>query len=270
VPLWLAHYSRQVGRENCFIVDDGSSDGSTAGLGSFNVIRFPRCPYDPSAQSAFNSTFCSSLLRYYDYVLYTDVDEFVVPDPKVADTISNYCRRPLPPVVSMIGLNIVHLPGEEPAWDAERPLLAQRRFVQFTSSMCKPTLIRQPVIWPPGSHSANARTIFDHLYLFHAKNFDLAASLRRLQRTREMAWSTPNRGGISRAPDEELMRLFTGVASKPRLTDVDFDPTLNPLSSYIQRVLESRLTHERHIYKIALDIWGDQIWEIPARFRSCV
>lgn len=268
VPLWLAHYARQVGRENCFILDDGSSDGSTAGFGPYNIIRLPRRPYDPSGQSAFNSTFCTGLLQYYDYVLYSDVDEFVVSDPKVAKTLADYCRRPLPPVITMVGLNIVHLPDEEPAWDPGRPILTQRRFVRFSSSMCKATLISQPVIWSPGSHSANARTIFDHLYLFHAKWFDLPASLRRQKMMREMAWAAPNQGQISRASDEELMRLFNGIAATPRLTDIDFDPTIDPVSTYVQRVLESRLKHERDTFKIALDIWADHLWEVPARFHG--
>lgn len=268
VPHWVEHYARHVGRENCFILDDGSSDKSTFGLGACNVIRLPRKPYNPGAQSEFNSAFCTNLLHYYDYVLYSDVDEFIIPDPRVAETISEYCRRPLPPVITMIGLNIVHLPNEEPPWDAESPLLAQRKFVRFVSSMCKPTLVRQPVIWSPGSHSANARTIFDHLYLFHAKFFDLPASLRRLQTTREMAWAQDHWKGISRAQDTELVGFFNSVAAMPKLTGVDFDPLAEPVSGYLERVLESRLTQDRHTYKIALDIVGDELWEIPTRFKG--
>lgn len=270
LPLWIAHYARQVGRENCFVLDDGSSDGSTAGLGPYNVIRLPRHPYDPTRQTTFNAGFCSTLLQYYDYVLYSDVDEFVVPDPKVASTIPEYCRRPLPPVTTMIGLNIVHLPDEEPAWNPHLPILSQRRFVHFTASMCKATLVRRPVVWSPGSHSANARTVFDHLYLFHAKWCDLPASLRRLEMTRAMAWASPDAGSQSRMEDERLVRHFQGIAARPRLEDIDFDPAVDPLATYVRRVLESRVKHHRDLYKISLDIWGQTIWEVPERFRQCV
>jgi hypothetical protein len=78
LPIWMKHYSRQVGVENCYVVDHGSTDGSTENLGRCNVLRIPRSPYDPFKQSAFNSEFCSSLLHWYDWVVYSDVDELVM------------------------------------------------------------------------------------------------------------------------------------------------------------------------------------------------
>ncbi len=41
LPLWLRHYERQVGAENCYVLDHGSSDGSTVGINA-NLIRLPR------------------------------------------------------------------------------------------------------------------------------------------------------------------------------------------------------------------------------------
>ena len=32
-PVWARHYAREVGAENCLVLDHGSTDGSTDGLG---------------------------------------------------------------------------------------------------------------------------------------------------------------------------------------------------------------------------------------------
>ncbi|MBU6497866.1 MAG: glycosyltransferase family 2 protein [Rhodospirillales bacterium] len=268
LPIWLNHYKKQVGINNCFVIDHGSTDGTTSNLHGCSVLHLPRTPYHPGTQSHFNSEFCSSLLSFYDYVLYTDVDEFVVPDPNIAKNLIDYCRRPLPPVLTMIGLNVVHLPDEEPDLDIAMPILKQRRFVRFSSSMCKATLIRQPVTWAPGSHSANSRTIFDHLYLFHLKWFDRSYGLKRLQRTREMPWALSYFSSPSRAQDDEMIQTFDSLARLPRATGIDFDPREPPVSDLLDQVLSSRVGLERHALKISLDIWGEKLWEVPQRFAE--
>jgi Glycosyl transferase family 2 len=266
LPAWIAHYSAQVGMENCFVLDDGTSDGSTDGLGC-NVLRLPRKPYNPASQSEFNSNFCSGLLQYYDYVLYTDVDEFVMPDPAVAKTLLEYCQLPLPPVTSMIGLNVIHIPDLESPIDFTRPLLPQRKYVQLSSSMCKATLIRRPVRWTPGSHAADAQTLFGDLYLFHGRWIDLPYGLQRLARTREMQWSWDKKGH-SQSDDSELEKHHAKLASLPRIDEVEFGPDLDPILGYLKRVIMSRSELEFTTYRISLDIWGDALWRIPARFAE--
>lgn len=268
LPVWIAHYSAQVGIENCFILNDGTSDGSTDGLGCC-VLHLPRKPYNPASQSDFNSDFCSGLLQYYDFVLYTDVDEFVTPDPAVSETLLDYCRRPLPPVTSMIGLNVVHLPDEEPPFEFNRPMLSQRKYVQFSSSMCKATLIRRPVRWTPGSHAADAQTLFRDLYLFHGRWIDLRYGLQRLARTREMQWSWDKKGH-SQSEDSELERRHAMLARLPRNDAVEFQPSLEPISGYLKRVVMSRAELEFTTYRISLDIWGDGLWRIPPQFAEAI
>ncbi len=155
------------------------------------------------------------------------------------------------------------------AMTPDQPVLVQRRFVRFASAMCKATLIRHPVVWAPGSHSANARTLFTHLYLFHTKWFDLPTSLARLKRTREMAWASSLARGISRAEDEAMLGAFRHYGAMPRITGADFDPEAPPIESAIAKVLASMPKMEGAAYKIALDIWGEELWEVPERFRQC-
>ena len=43
IPLWIKYYGEQVGKENCYIVDNGSDDGSLDDYkDEVNIIRVPK------------------------------------------------------------------------------------------------------------------------------------------------------------------------------------------------------------------------------------
>jgi hypothetical protein len=45
MDIWCRHYARQVGAENCYVIDHVSDDGTTDGLGDVNVTRLARSPF---------------------------------------------------------------------------------------------------------------------------------------------------------------------------------------------------------------------------------
>ena len=265
LPIWLKHNAQQVGIENCYVVDHGSTDGSTDNLGACNVVRIPRSPYDPAKQSAWNSDFCNSLLNWFDFVIYSDVDEILMADPAVAPTLVEYCRRPLPAVVTAIGLNNLHLIDDQAPLDLSQPVSTQRPYVFACASMCKPLLIHSKVKWSPGSHSSDAKLKFDHLYMFHLRWFDRPLGLERLHKTRAMAWAQDDQGQHQRVADAELDAQMRGFGVHQRL-DIEFNPDVEPMSGFLRRVEASTIGREDHLYKIDLDIWHNQLWRMPQRF----
>ena len=46
LPIWLRHYGPQVGYENLFVIDDGSTDGSTNNECIINLIKKPHGVFD--------------------------------------------------------------------------------------------------------------------------------------------------------------------------------------------------------------------------------
>ena len=78
--VWARHYAREVGAENCFVLDHGSTDGSTAGLG-VGVERLSRSTLDEDARAALISDRVAGLLRRYDAVVHSDADELLVAEP---------------------------------------------------------------------------------------------------------------------------------------------------------------------------------------------
>ena len=64
LPLWLNHYGAAFGPENLFVIDDGSTDGSTAGRGIANLVAKGRSPLDEEDRAALVSAFHAELLRF--------------------------------------------------------------------------------------------------------------------------------------------------------------------------------------------------------------
>lgn len=63
LPIWLKHYGRQAKPANCFVLDHGSDDGSTANLGGAHLLRLARSPLDELSRgpsSPNSATACCS------------------------------------------------------------------------------------------------------------------------------------------------------------------------------------------------------------------
>ncbi len=269
LPIWSRHYARHVGARHCYVIDHGSDDGSTENLGEVNVARIPRSAQDDAKRARFVSRFCAQLLDWYDWVIHTDTDEIVLPDPRFHDSLAHYCAGGPPETVTAVGLNLHQIPDSEPPIDLARPITEQRRWVRFSSAMCKLVLIRRAVDWAPGFHcAADAPVAFDQLFLFHLRWFDRKLGLDRLAKTRAMPWADPNAGAWQRVADSEFVMLFERIAGLPQRQGVPFDIGIPPLRDTIRALLESQNGREGEPYKFDLHRDVDELWEIPERFRG--
>ena len=180
-------------------------------LSGVNIVPLPRSPFDDQTRVEIVADFQRALLRLYDVVIYTDCDEMLVADPRVHVSLATFLAATPSDVIAPIGLNLHHLIGRESPIDLDAPILGQRRYVRFASSMCKPSVSRVPLRWVTGFHwcdrIADYRT---DLFQFHLKWMDIDASLARLRLTRDMAWSEralrQNWARRQRQSDEERIR----------------------------------------------------------------
>jgi hypothetical protein len=171
LPRWIRYYGDQVGVQNLFVFDDGSTDGGTDDL-PCSVLRLPpltKEPFEPARMGTL-SGLAASLLHSYDAVLFADADEFVVPDPDKYDGLRDYvARQGKVDAIGVVGLNLVHLAGE-PALDPERGLLEQRPHAKFLPLMCKPSLVFTAPDWKWASHGIKTPYEIDRdLLMFHMK-----------------------------------------------------------------------------------------------------
>ena len=268
LPIWARHYARQVGADHCHVIDHGSTDPVTLPPG-MNRLRLPRSPHDDERRAAFVSDLTTALLRYYDWVLYTDVDELVLADPLYFRDLPNFCASVASAVsITAVGLDVQHVPAIETPLDPQRTIGAQRSWVRFTSAMCKPVLTRQPLRWSPGFHSSEHPLAFAGLYLFHLHWADLALGLERLQKTRQMSWADDQFGHHQRVANAAWLALFRGMADLPRRDSIDFDPEADPLREWLQRTTASTQDRAGEMFGIDLALNAPELWSIPAHFRD--
>lgn len=265
LPIWLRYYGNQVGQQNCFVLDHGSDDGSTDMLGAANRIRVPRSEFDEFKRAASISALCESLLQWYDFVVYTDVDEILVPDPGIASTLLNYCTADRFDVTTAIGLNLIHRVPSEPRLDLARPIMQQRSVAMPIASMCKPSLVRRPVKWAIGFHSYDGPVKFDGLYLFHLAYADKDTALRRQEKRRQAVVGHPYANHPHKLPDSAINKWIEDW-SRCDVEPVETEDAM--LARFQSKIIDSQAGRENDRFRINLDIKGDALWSIPERFKT--
>lgn len=241
LPRWVRHYAGQVGLEHLLVLDDNSTDGSTEGLGC-TVHRLP-----PLAGERFERTrmqllsgLAEGFLAAYDYVVFVDVDEFLVPDPaRHTDLPGFLATRRDREVVAPLGLNVIHVPQAEGELRADEPILGQRRFAQFAPLMCKPSIKQVPAAWRWASHGIEAPFEVDpELFMVHMKFADRDA-LRRVATHRKALSDADGRArGSSWSRDaEDILAVFDGAVAG---VDVDAVPEFDPSEVDLASVVEPR------------------------------
>ena len=171
---WVAYYSAQIGAANLYVYFDGEDQVVPDFCEGINVCVRERVPGQVAAADRgridFLSSQASELLKNYDMVIGTDVDEFLVVDPQLGVSLSEFLSR-LPARVSYSGLGIdvgQHL-GKESEIDESVSFLKQRHYARLSTRYSKSTVITKPIRWGSGFHrvrNTNFKIIKD-LYLFH-------------------------------------------------------------------------------------------------------
>ncbi len=270
---WVSYYGEAVGRSNLVIFDDNSVDGSTDNL-DCTVHRLPKFPggkkFIPARMKLANGI-AAGLLACYDYVIFADVDEFLIPDPDEFDGLLDFIRaRPNSDVIAGMALNVVHHAGVEGDIDPERPILDQRSFAKFIPRMCKPSIKRIPAQWRRSTHAITAPYRVDPgLFMAHMKFYD-HESLRELGDRRRALFKADARGFNS-------SWKLTGSEIAKQVTDGLAGPHPDEIAEFIPdpQVLEQLVLHRDDYYESGgaaqMKAMRDEpLVRIPKRLRGLV
>lgn len=260
LPLWLAYYGRELGPQNCIIVDHGSD--YLAGVTEQSVLRTPRSLFDDRVRARTMSNLTAAMLEHYDVVIYTDCDEFLLPDPARYDGLLDYFARTDASAHTAIGLDIIHDIFNEPAIDPSRPILDQRIWVQFNWNLCKTLATRAPIRWGGGFHTSSAPPAFDDLYLLHLKCIDLQVWLDRAAITREIAVPDLRQGPHHRMPDSWYVDKLNERASYDR------EPDLAAVPDFLKRLTATAKTDGDGLYYFPDQIRPERLMRLPRTFAG--
>lgn len=193
---WFKYYSNFFAQKDIYFIDNNSDsdflDNLPAGISLIHVPDRFRTDRNlnqnyhlqdnfDGSRALFVSEFTNGLLNYYDIVIYTDIDEFIVPDRRNFVDLGDFLENmDLEKLICPVGLNVVHIPHLEPLpIDDGKAITDQRRFVEVNLNYAKPILKIRPYQWSGGFHGCNSEFSIDqNLYLFHTRDCDYEQRLR--------------------------------------------------------------------------------------------
>lgn len=241
LPRWIDHYARHVGPDNLLVLDDHTTDGSTDDL-PCTVHRLPSLTGKKYERTRMTlaSGLARGYLAAYDWVVFVDADEFLVPDPAVhTDLRAFLATRADRQVVAPVALNVVHATGAEGPLRRDEPVLGQRRCASFAPIMCKPSVKRVPAPWRWASHGIEAEFAVDpELFMVHLKfaDRDLLARVAAHRQALVEHEGRPRATNWSRGADDLVAVLDRVVAD----VDPDRIPELDVSEHDLAAVVDAR------------------------------
>ena len=172
LDLWASYYAKIVGRENLFVLDHETTDGSVRrGSDFYQTVPVPRGELDHVNMSRFCAHFQRFLLSNYEWVMHTDCDEFLVTPAGPASFLNILDQYPGgATLLPTCAVELIEAPADKSPVDWNLPLCSQRKWCVENTAFLKPVLSSRPTTWTQGFHHC-----FDEvkacpdLWMVHAK-----------------------------------------------------------------------------------------------------
>lgn len=261
LPLWVEHYGRLVGFHNLYVISFADRQQRADRSRRYQLIDLPDIGFDEARRAQTMSALQAMLLLTYDWVVMSDVDELIVPDPDRYSGLKDFLRKNRrQPYFTTVGFNVVQDRRKEQPLDSCRPLFHQRNWLRFDGGYCKPLVSRVPLNWSVGFHECDKPPRHtDDLYLFHLRAVDEKIARARIARLNALKVSKRDReGGISKQfrfdAEEYVQHVFPddGIFDRKRsVSDTPSDVT--------------QLRANRGTYGSI-----DTTIEVPPRFRDTI
>ena len=215
-PLWLKYYQQHFDSCDIYVLDHNSTGEFRANLikqsleGEFNLINVHNNKWFDHGWMRDNYIlFQRFLLQSYRVVVATEIDEFIIPDPKHKfNSLREYIKNFEEETVLCFGLEILSDPLKDPTIDVNNKILQQRSKCKVSSWYHKPAISTVPLDYIKGQHSAeNLSSNVRHdqfLYLFHLHYIDYLWSFEKDQKRNIKDWN------------EYDLKINHGAQNKPK------------------------------------------------------
>ena len=185
---WVAYYGAELGMANLYVYLDGKDQDIPDWCPGVNVEAVDKIPGQvveaEKGRLDFLSARAAELLETYDLVIGVDADEFLVVDPKLGLSLSEYLSQSkIRTSLSGLGVDVGQHTEQEGDITSDAPFLSQRHYARLSTRYTKPCVIAKPVRWGRGFHRVKGHNfhIGKDLFLFHFGYFDLGRIKARFE-----------------------------------------------------------------------------------------
>lgn len=178
---WIAYYGKELGEENLYIYLDGLDQKTPSKAGKSNIKKLPHkeeaVQQGDKTRILLLSNLANELFkRGYEIVIGCDCDEFLIVDPVLNTSLSEYLsKKSNYSSLSGLGMDVGQDLKTESTLKMDEPFLTQRNYALLSTRYTKPVVMLKPVIWGSGFHSIKGHNfhIDKNLYLLHFGGVDL-------------------------------------------------------------------------------------------------
>lgn len=178
---WIAYYGKELGEENLYIYLDGFDQKTPSKAGKSNIKKLPHkeeaVQQGDKTRILLLSNLANELFkRGYEIVIGCDCDEFLIVDPALNTSLSEYLsKKSNYSSLSGLGMDVGQDLKTESTLKMAEPFLTQRNYALLSTRYTKPVVMLKPVIWGSGFHSIKGHNfhIDKNLYLLHFGGVDL-------------------------------------------------------------------------------------------------
>ena len=178
---WISYYGKELGEENLYIYLDGLDQKTPSKAGKSNIKKLPHkeeaVQQGDKTRILLLSNLANELFkRGYEIVIGCDCDEFLIVDPALNTSLSEYLsKKSNYSSLSGLGMDVGQDLKTESTLKMGEPFLTQRNYALLSTRYTKPVVMLKPVIWGSGFHSIKGHNfhIDKNLYLLHFGGVDL-------------------------------------------------------------------------------------------------
>jgi hypothetical protein len=185
LPLWISHYSKIINSKLVILYRNVKPNITNDQLHKVELINVNHF-FNEKNNAEFippNELFISyqhEFLLTYDVVIYSDNDEFIV-----HNNINELLNKDFDQCLVTTGIEIVHNLHCEKAFNFQKKINDQRKFMIKSVWYNKPLIVNKKINWVAGKHNFNKYDKYvDGLYLIHLGKMCLDLTKKLIEETK--------------------------------------------------------------------------------------
>lgn len=196
IPIWLNYYKKHFEKKDIYILNHQSDDDSLKDV-DVNIINIENDFFqDNNWLLNVTKSYQKKLLETYSQVLFTNIDEIIVPNKNKFPDLKTFIKTNKQNVTRCVGREFLHfIHDEKNDFDQNKKITEQRSFYYENNNVYSKTLLSKVSLdWTFGWHNVKNYSLEkdENLILFHLHRIDFLNCRNRHFNNTKRNWYKPD------------------------------------------------------------------------------